>query len=125
MAWFHPELYHRVLSYSGTFVDQQSPKNPQTPHGAWEYHEHLIPASERKPIRVYLEVGENDNNFTKDTTGRHNWIAANQHMAEVLKAKGYHYRFEFAQGAKHVDGRVVNQTLPEALLWLWRGYPVQ
>jgi enterochelin esterase-like enzyme len=125
MAWFHPELYHRVLSYSGTFVDQQSPKNPQTPHGAWEYHEHLIPASERKPIRVYLEVGENDNNFTKDTTGRHNWIAANQHMAEVLKAKGYHYRFEFAQGAKHVDGRVVNQTFPEALLWLWRGYPVQ
>ena len=25
MAWYHPELYHRVLSYSGTFVNQQCP----------------------------------------------------------------------------------------------------
>jgi hypothetical protein len=24
MAWFHPELYHRVLTYSGTYVNQQS-----------------------------------------------------------------------------------------------------
>ena len=52
MAWFHPELYHRVLTYSGTYVSQQSPKNPETPHGAWEYHEHLVPAAEPKPIRV-------------------------------------------------------------------------
>ena len=25
MAWFHPELYHRVLTYSGTYVNQQWP----------------------------------------------------------------------------------------------------
>src|SRR5207244_3318839 len=31
MAWYHPDLYHRVLSYSGTFVNQQSPLNPATP----------------------------------------------------------------------------------------------
>ncbi len=42
MAWYHPELYHRVLTYSGTFVNQQWPYDPQTPHGAWEFHEHLI-----------------------------------------------------------------------------------
>ena len=45
MAWYHPELYHRVLTYSGTYVNQQWPYNPQTPHGAWEFHEHLIPNS--------------------------------------------------------------------------------
>ncbi len=28
MAWYHPELYHRVLSYSGTYVNQQWPPNP-------------------------------------------------------------------------------------------------
>ena len=28
MAWFHPELYRRVLSYSGTFVDQARGSNP-------------------------------------------------------------------------------------------------
>ena len=40
MAWYHPELYHRVLTYSGTYLNQQWPSNPQTPHGAWEFHEH-------------------------------------------------------------------------------------
>jgi enterochelin esterase family protein len=35
MAWYHPELYHRVLTYSGTYVNQQWPWNPETPHGAW------------------------------------------------------------------------------------------
>ena len=36
MAWYHPELYHRVLAYSGTFVNQQWPPSAETPHGAWE-----------------------------------------------------------------------------------------
>ena len=31
MAWYHPELYHRVLTYSGTYVNQQWPWNPETP----------------------------------------------------------------------------------------------
>ena len=39
MAWYHPELYHRVLTYSGTYVNQQWPPNAETPHGAWEFHE--------------------------------------------------------------------------------------
>ena len=30
-----------------------------------------------------------------------------------------------AAGAGHVDRRVVNQTLPEALLWLWQGYAIR
>ena len=25
MAWYHPDLYHRVLTYSGTFINQQWP----------------------------------------------------------------------------------------------------
>ena len=49
MAWYHPELYHRVITYSGTYVNQASPFNPETPHGGWEYHEHLIPQSPPKP----------------------------------------------------------------------------
>ncbi|MBV9848298.1 MAG: enterobactin esterase, partial [Armatimonadetes bacterium] len=49
----------------------------------------------------------------------------NQRMAVALKAKGYDYRYVFARGAGHVDGRVVRQTLPAALEWLWRGYRVR
>jgi iron(III)-enterobactin esterase len=125
MGWFRPDLYRRILTYSGTYVDQQSPPNPASPHGAWEYHEHLIPGSERKPLRVWMEVGENDNGANRDEASLHNWVMANQRMAAALAAKGYQYHYVFAQGAKHVDGNVVRQTFPDALLWLWRGYPKQ
>ena len=39
-----------------------------------------------------------------------------------LKAKGYPYRYVFAESAGHTDGRVTRQTLPGALEWLWEGY---
>ena len=122
MAWFRPDLYRRVLTYSGTYVNQQSPPNPQSPHGAWEYHEHLIPGGEAKPLRVWLEVSENDNGSKRDEASLHNWVLANQRMAAALKAKGYHYRYVFARAAGHTDGKVTRQTLPEALEWLWHGY---
>ena len=38
MAWFHPELYRRVLAYSPTMVNQQWPYDPSLRGGAWEYH---------------------------------------------------------------------------------------
>jgi enterochelin esterase family protein len=122
MAWFRPELYRRVLSYSGTFVNQQSPEDPKLPHGAWEYHEHLIPQSDRKPIRIWLEVSENDNGSKRDEASLHNWVMANQRMAAVLKAKQYPYRYVFAEAAGHTDGRVTRETLAGALEWLWQGY---
>jgi enterochelin esterase-like enzyme len=124
MAWEHPEWYHRVLIYSGTFVNTQSPVNPQTPHGGWEYHDHIIAKTEKKPIRIWMEVGENDLGAKSPATNFRNWVIANNRMAEVLKAKGYHYRYVFAEGAGHTDGRVQNQTLPEALLYVWQGYPI-
>lgn len=123
MAWFRPDLYRRVLTYSGTYVNQQSPVNPDSPHGAWEYHEHFIPQSEKKPLRIWLEVSENDNGSKRDEASLHNWVMANQRMAAALKAKGYDYRYVFAQNAGHTDGRVTRQTLASALEWLWQGYP--
>ena len=125
MAWYHPELYHRVLTYSGTYVNQQWPPMYMSPHGAWEYHEHWIPQSKRKPLRIWLHVGENDLRSHDDETTLHNWVLANERMAQALKAKGYHYQFVFAQSSGHVDGRVVAQTLPQALEWVWRGYPIK
>jgi hypothetical protein len=68
MAWYHPEWYHRVLSYSGTFVNQQWPPSPDTPHGAWEFHERLIPGSPPKPIRIWMHVGDRDL-FNSNTCG--------------------------------------------------------
>jgi enterochelin esterase-like enzyme len=125
MAWYHPELYHRVLTYSGTFVNQQWPYNAESPHGAWEFHEHLIPNSPAKPLRIWMEVGDRDNynpNVMRDNM--HDWVVANENMAKVLAAKGYHYQFVFARNAGHTDGSVKQQTLPEALEYLWQGYPI-
>jgi len=123
MAWYHPDLYHRVISYSGTFVNQQWPFNPETTGGAWDFHEKLIPLSARKPLRIWIEVGDRDllnPNVMRDDM--HDWVAANNRMATALKAKGYHYQYVYAANAGHVDRAAKNQTLPEALEWAWQGY---
>ena len=122
MAWYHPELYHRVLTYSGTYVNQQWPQSPELPHGAWEFHEHLIPNSPVKPLRIWMEVGDRDNLNTRDNM--HDWVLANENMARVLAAKKYHYQFVFARNAGHTDRTVKQQTLPEALEYVWQGYPI-
>ena len=41
MGWFRPDLFRRLIAYSGTFVDQQdddAAEEAQYPLGAWEYH---------------------------------------------------------------------------------------
>jgi enterochelin esterase family protein len=125
MAWYHPEWYHRVLTYSGTYVNQQYPWNPETPGGAWDFHERLIPNSPKKPIRIWMHVSDRDNynpNVMRDNM--HDWVLANEKMAQALAAKGYHYQFVFARNAGHTDGAVKRQTLPSALEYLWQGYPI-
>jgi len=121
MAWYRNDLYHRVLSYSGTYVNQQWPYNPETPGGAWEYHRSLIPKSPAKPIRIWMHVGDRDllnPNVMRDDM--HDWVLANQRMAKVLADKGYKYQFVFARNAGHCDRAVKAQTLPAALEWLWK-----
>jgi iron(III)-enterobactin esterase len=53
-GWFRPDLFRRLITYSGTFVDQQdddAPEEAKYPLGAWEYHSgmKLIENSEKKP----------------------------------------------------------------------------
>jgi hypothetical protein len=125
MAWYRNDLYHRVLAYSITAINQQWPWNPETPHGAWGLHETLIPNSPRKPIRVWLEVGDRDlfnPNVMRDDM--HDWVLASELMAKALAAKGYPYQFIFSKNAGHVDRPTKMQTLPLALEWLWKDFPV-
>ena len=50
--------------------------------------------------------------------------ASNRAMVSALGVNiGWLNTFIFALGAGHVDNRVVMQTLPSALEWLWRDYP--
>lgn len=125
MAWYRTDLYHRVLATSGTFVNQQWPFNPETPDGAWGFHNKIIPESPVKPIRLWLAVGDRDNynpNVMRDDM--HDWVEANHRMAKVLKAKGYHYQYVYCLNAGHGIGPARPQLMPQALEWLWKDYPI-
>jgi enterochelin esterase family protein len=120
MAWLQPDLYRRVISYSGTFVALQ--RNATAPNGAWDYHQTLIPSSDRKPLRIWLHVSENDIGADAPVEQMRNWVAANNRMAAALKAKGYPYQYVFSEASGHVDRRVQLQTMPGAFEWVWKGY---
>ncbi|HEY6454006.1 MAG TPA: alpha/beta hydrolase-fold protein [Steroidobacteraceae bacterium] len=152
MAWFHPELYHRVLAYSPTMVNQQWPHSSALRGGAWEYHSPwagpkdgpplnahggdaptpstltlgspLIANSAPKPLRVWFEVGDRDLWYPNNLDdGMHDWVLASENMAKALAAKGYAYQFIFSRNAGHVDRPTLLQTLGAALQWVWSGYP--
>jgi enterochelin esterase family protein len=123
MAWFRNDLYHRVLTTSGTFVNQAWPFDPKIPNGAWDFHETLIPKSDKKPIRLFLAVGDRDllnPNVMRDEM--HDWVEANHRMAKVLKEKGYEYQYLFCRDSGHSVGNAQAQFLPHAIEWVWKGY---
>jgi enterochelin esterase family protein len=119
MGWLHPESYRRILTISGSFVALQ--KSPPTfPQGCADYYMTEVPdtvpnVTPNKPLRVFIEAGSND--LLSPT-----WRNANDAMGKAFAAKGYHYRYVQAQGAYHEDPGARHQYLPDALLWLWRGY---
>ncbi|WP_342190244.1 alpha/beta hydrolase-fold protein [Stieleria varia] len=105
VAWFRPDQFRKVLSHIGSFVDLR---------GGHAYPP-MIRKSKKKPIRVFLQDGENDldNPFG-------NWPLANQQMAKALAFKDYDYRFVMGTGAH--NGNHGGAIFPDSLRWLWRGW---
>jgi enterochelin esterase-like enzyme len=120
LAWFGG--FNRVFSFSGSFVALRP--NTEHPLGAWEYPTMLAAAPLRPDLRVFLEVGQNDNNAGDAESTHRSWPIANRNFAAALKTKGNHYRYILAKGAGHCDDAARNQVMPEGLIWLWRGYAV-
>jgi hypothetical protein len=83
----------------------------------------LVPKAAKKPIRIWMEVGGKDLRYTNPENTWHNWPLANNRMAAVLKKKGYDHRYVWAVDGGHTEGRIIRQTFPAALEWLWRDYP--
>ena len=72
-----------------------------------------------------MAVGDRDllnPNIMRDNM--HDWVLASENMAKVLAAKGYHYQFIFARNTGHTERPTKLQTLPYALEWLWKDWPV-
>jgi enterochelin esterase-like enzyme len=127
MAWFRPDLFRRVIAYSGTFVDQQdddAPEEAKFALGAWEYHSSmkLIANSPQKPLRLFTHVSENDLRAKDAEETYHNWVMAGERTAAALRDKGYHYRYVFSRATGHCDSKVFEHTLADTLVWTWRGY---
>jgi len=121
MAWYHPEWYHAVLTYSGTYVNQQWPYDPKTPHGAWEFHEHSDSrAAPAKPLRIWMEVGDRDNlNMNALHDGYHDWVLAKREHGEGGWRRRAITISCLRKHAGHHRRAVKQQTLPEALEYVW------
>ncbi len=103
VAWERPDAFRKVLSHVGSFTNIR---------GGHVYHA-LIRKTERKPIRVFLQDGEND---LDNLHG--NWPLANREMAAALKFAGYDFQFVMGNGGHNgIHGGAI---LPESLRWLWR-----
>jgi enterochelin esterase family protein len=109
-AWERPSEFRRVFSCIGSFANIAM--GPTQREGGHNYP-FLIRANEKKPIRVFLQDGENDldNRFG-------NWFLGNQQMERALAYAGYDYQFAWGKGF-HSDqhGQAI---LPDVLRWLWR-----
>ncbi len=130
MGWFRPDLFRRLITYSGTFVDQQdddAPEEASYPLGAWEYHSSLklIENGDKKPLRIFTHVSEHDNRARDPEETYHNWVMANERTAAALQAKGYDYRYVFSRDTKHCDKKVFEHTLADTLVWMWRDYQAE
>jgi sugar lactone lactonase YvrE/enterochelin esterase-like enzyme len=106
VAWHRPDAFRRVFSSIGTYVGLRG----------GDVYPTLVRKSEGRPLRVFLQDGSNDNNGYGG-----NWWFANQAMLSALEFAGYEVAHAFGDGAhtaKH--GAAV---LPEALRFLWKGFP--
>jgi len=106
VAWERPDQFRRVVSHVGSFTNIR---------GGHVYPA-LIRKTERKPLRVFLQEGENDldNLFGS-------WPLANRQMAAALKYVGYEYRFVMGTGGH--SGRHGGAILPDTFRWIWQKYP--
>ena len=105
-AWQRPDAFRRVFSAIGTYVGLR---------GGNEYPV-LIRKTEPKPLRIFLQDGQNDlNNYTGS------WWIANQDMLSALQYAGYDVRHEWGDG-EH-NSRHATAIFPEVLKWLWRDWP--
>jgi enterochelin esterase family protein len=114
VAWQRPDQFRKVLSTIGSFTNNR---------GGHAYPE-LIRQSERKPIRIFLQDGLNDNRGRRRGGAydlKWDWHAQNRLMVTALTEKGYDVNYCWGIGTH--SNKQGGAMLPEMLRWLWRDYP--
>ncbi len=114
VAWQRPAEFRKVLSIVGSFTNLR---------GGHVYPE-LILASEKKPIRVFLCDGRNDNRGVRDGVydEKRDWFLQNVRLMKALTQKGYDVNYSW--GMNSHGQRFGGAIMPEMMRWLWRDGPV-
>ena len=115
VAWERPNHFRKVLSLIGSFVNLR---------GGHVYPERVL-QSEKKPIRVFLQDGRNDNRALR-ASGEYDetrdWFYQNVRLADALVKKGYDVNYTW--GMNRHGSAMGGAVLPEMMRWLWRDHPV-
>jgi enterochelin esterase family protein len=116
VAWHRSDHFRKVLSIVGSFTNIR---------GGHAYPD-VVLQSEKKPIRIFLQDGRNDNRAlsgdgaTYDQT--RDWFYQNVRLMEALTKKGYD--LNYAWGMNRHGQAMGGAILPEMMRWLWRDHPV-
>jgi enterochelin esterase family protein len=85
----------------------------------------IVRRTEKKPLRVYLQDGRNDNRGVGrggnyDET--RDWFAQNVKLMRALTDKGYDLNYTWGIG-RHGQ-KQGGAIFPDMMRWLWRDHPV-
>src|SRR5215471_18078659 len=115
VAWERPNDFRKVFSIVGSFTNLR---------GGHRYAD-LVRSSEKKPIRIFLQDGRNDNRGL-DRDGKYDetrdWFVQNVRLMHALTDKGYDLNYTWGIG-KHGQ-KQGGAILPDMLRWIWRDQPV-
>jgi len=115
VAWERPDQFRKVLSLIGSFVNLR---------GGHAYAD-IVRKSEKKPIRIYLQDGRNDNRGVPRDGGPYDplrdWFLQNVRLKDALLEKGYDLNYQWGIG-RHSQ-KHGGSILPDMLRWLWRDHP--
>jgi enterochelin esterase family protein len=105
-AWHRPDVFGKVISHCGSFIDIRGGHN----------HISAVRRSPRKPLRIWMQSGRRDAQIVLGDL-----IAANHAMAASLEWSYYDYKFVFGEGGHTL--RHGGFEFPRTLRWLWRDHP--
>ncbi len=117
VAWQRPNDFRKVLSIVGSFVNLGD-------RGGDTYAD-IVRKSEKKPLRVFLQDGRNDNRGRGREGAydpRRDWFLQNVRLKDALTEKGYDLNYTW--GMNTHGQRMGGPILPEMMRWLWRDHPV-
>jgi enterochelin esterase family protein len=114
VAWFRPDDFRKVITFVGSFTDLR---------GEYIYPE-LVEQSDRKPIRIFLQDGRNDNRGLRGNTynPKRDWFLQNVRLVSALTKKGYDVNY--AWGIGNHGQKQGGAIFPSMMRWLWRDQPV-